>query len=234
MTSAANQVKDQFLKYLEGFNLEDRHKKKLKPGVCYDASTEGACAARNETLIKSLREQKEKHQQRITDAKTEHMQRFKDELGQRYDFHPEITPFISFITEFIEKLKRLDNKEKSDLESSASTWNMEHIKRHHKTLKINYVQPYYHKLTEAFPAYNVPDDLFMKIQERYVELARVYLGAHVTQALELGQDVSFLRELQNCEFREATTRVFVDALITPILLRYGMQVRLEEKLYKTM
>ena len=41
------------------------------------------------------------------------MQRFKVELGQRYGFHPEITPFTSFIKEFIEKLKQLDNKEKS-------------------------------------------------------------------------------------------------------------------------
>ena len=93
MTSAANQVKDEFQKYLEGFNLEDRHKKKLKPSVCYQASTEAAHAARNETLTKSLREQKEKHQQKINQAKTEHMQRFKVELGQRYGFHPEITPF---------------------------------------------------------------------------------------------------------------------------------------------
>ena len=224
MTSAANQVKNEFLKYLEGFNLEDRHKKKMKPDFCYHTSTEAAHAARNETLIKSLREQKEKHQQKINQAKTEHMQRFKDELGQRYGFHLEITPFISFIKQFIEKLKRLDNKEKSDLQSSASTWNMEHIKRHHKMLKINYVKPYYHKLSEAFLAYNVPDDLFMKIQERYVELARVYLGTQVTPALELGQDVSFLRELQNYEFREATTRVFIDALITPILLPLGMLV----------
>ena len=232
MTSAANQVKDEFQKYLEGFNLEDRHKKKKKPSVCYQASTEAAHAARNETLTKSLREQKEKHQQKINQAKTEHMPRFKVELGQRYGFHPEITPFTSFIKEFIEKLKQLDNKEKSDLESSASTWNMEHLKRHRKTLKINYVQPYYHKLTEEFLAYNVPDDLFMKIQERYVELATVYLGMPVTQALELGQDVSFLRAMQNYQFREATTRVFIDTLITPTLLPLGMQVRLEEPLYK--
>ena len=52
MTSAANQVKDEFQKYLEGFNLEDRHKKKKKPSVCYQASTEAAHAARNETLTK--------------------------------------------------------------------------------------------------------------------------------------------------------------------------------------
>ena len=60
----------------------------------------------------------------------------------------------------------------------------------------------------------------------------MYLGMPVTQALELGQDVSFLRAMQKYEFREATTRVFIDTAITPILLPLGMQVRLEEPLYK--
>ena len=234
MASAAVPVSEDFLDYLRGLNLEDRDK--TKPGVCYDACSDAAHAGGNETLTESLRLQKEEHQQKINQAKTEHMQRFKEELGQRYGFHPEITPFISFIKQFIKQLEQLD-RNKSNIESSSSTWKIDRFAKYFNTLKIQFVQPYYRALKEAtpphFPAYNVPDDLFSAIQQRYLELARVYLGTQVTQALELGQDVSFLRELQNCEFREATTRVFVDALIPPILLRYGMQVRLEEKLYKT-
>ena len=235
MASAAVPVSEDFLDYLRGLSLEDRDK--VKPGVCFDATTDAhAHATGNETLTESLRFQKEEHQHETNQAKTDHMQRLKDELGQRYGFHPEITPFISFIKQFIKQLEQLD-RNKSDIESSSSTWKIDRFAKYINTLRINYVEPYYHKLTEAspphFPAYNVPDDLFSSIQQRYVELARVYLAAQVTQALDLGQDVSFLRELQKSDFREATTRVFVDALITPILLRYRMQVRLEEKLYKT-
>ena len=223
-----------FLDYLHEFRLADRDK--TKPGVCYDACPEAAHAVGKEALTESLRLQKEKHQQKITDAKTEYEQRFKVELSQRYGWHPEIASFISFIKQFVKQLDQLDGN-KSDIDSSSSTWKIDRFAKFIDALRIKYVQPYYHALTEAtpplFPAYNIPDDLFSSIQQRYVELASVYLGAQVTQALEPGQDVSFLRELQNCEFREATTRVFVDALITPILLRYGLQVRLEEKLYKT-
>ena len=234
MASAAFPVTEDFLDYLRGLSLEDLNK--MKPGVCYDVSIDAAHAAGNETLTESLRLQKEEHQQEINQAKTEHMQRFKDELGQRYGFHPEITSFISFIKQYIKQLDQLD-RNKSDIEYSSSTWKIDRFAKYINTLKIQFVQPYYKALKEAtplhFPAYNVPDDLFSLIQQRYLELDCVYLEAQATQALELGQDVSFLRELQKCEFREATTRVFVDALITPILQRYRMQVRLEEKLYKT-
>ena len=233
MATAAVPVPDDFLDYLRGLGLEERDK--TKPSVCYEASTDAAHAAGNEALTESLRLQKEKHQQGVNQAKTEHMQRFKDELGQSYNFHPEITPFICLIKQFMKQLEQFD-RNKSDIESSSSTWKIDRFAKYIKTLKITFVQPYHHTLTEAtalhIPGYNVPDDLFSSIQQRYLELAAVYLGAQVTQALELGQEVAFLKELQNCQYAEATTRVFVDALITPILLRHGMQVRLEEKLYK--
>ena len=61
----------------------------------------------------------------------------------------------------------------------------------------------------------------------------MYLGVQVRQTLELRKRVSFLNDLQNCEYREATTRIFVGALNNPLLLRYNMQVRLEEKLNQT-
>ena len=236
MASAAVPESNEFVTYLEGLNLKNPDKTKPKPGVCYQASIDAAHAAGNEKLTKSLLEQKEKHQQEMTKAKTDHEQRFKDELGRRYRIKPEIVPFISFIGDFIKELQRLD-RNKSDIECSSSTWKIDRFKKYINTFKINFVKPYHRALTEAspphFPAYNVPDGQFSSIQQRYLELASVYLGVQVTQELELGQDVSFLKKLQNCDFREATTRLFIDALITPILRGNGMQARLEEKLYQT-
>ena len=56
------------------------------------------------------------------------------------------------------------------------------------------------------------------IQKRCLELAPVYLGISVSNDLEnMRQEVPFFKHLQGLEFDEATTRVFVDAVITPIL-----------------
>ena len=46
------------------------------------------------------------------------------------------------------------------------------------------------------------------------------------------QEVPFFKKLQELEFDEATTRVFVDAVITPILQQNQMQVRLQVKIDK--
>ena len=75
-------------------------------------------------------------------------------------------------------------------------------------------------------------DLSRSIQQRCLELAPVYLGTTVSNNLELRQDVPFFKQLQELEFRESTTKVFVDAVITPILRQNQMQVRLEEKIDK--
>ena len=114
MVSAA--VSGDFLEYLRGLSLEDPDK--TKPSVCYDASTDSAHASGSETLTESLRLQKEEHQQEMNQAKAERMQRFMDELRQRYGFHPEITSFISFIKQFIKQLEQLD-RNKSDIDSSS-------------------------------------------------------------------------------------------------------------------
>ena len=93
------------------------------------------------------------------------------------------------------------------------------------TVKIDFVEPY--------PTATLADDTFLLIQKKYLELAVVYLGAQVKKLpIRPEQNVFFLKDLQNYRYREAATRVFVDALITPILLRHGMQVRLAEELYK--
>ena len=209
MASAAVPGPEDFLDYLRGLGLEDRDK--TKPSFCYEANPDAAHAAGNETLTESLCLQKGKHQQEINQAKTEHMQRFKDELGQRYGFHPEITPFISFIKQLFKQLEKLD-RNKSDIESSSSTWKVDRFAKYINTLKITFVQPYHRALTEDtaphFPAYKVPDDLFSSIQQRYLELAAVYLGAQVTQALELGQDVAFLKELQSCQYPRSNHQGF--------------------------
>ena len=204
MAAAATRVPDDFLDYLRGLNLEDRDK--TKPGVCYDASTEAARATGNETLTESLRLQKEEHQQEINRKKTEHMKRLADELAQRYEFYPEITQFISVVKQFIKQLEQLD-RNKSDIESSSSTWKIERFAKYTNSLKINFVQPYYKTLTEASPphfsAWNVPDDLFSSIQQRYLELASVYLGTQVTQVQGLfarvgsGDPVRVLRLFHN-------------------------------------
>ena len=76
-------------------------------------------------------------------------------------------------------------------------------------------------------------ELFRQIQRRCLELAPVYLGTTVANTLEpLRQEVPFFKQLQELEFRESTTKVFVDAVITPILRQNQMQVRLEEKIDK--
>ena len=170
---------------------------------------------------------------KIEQAKTGHKQRFSDDLDKHYGIRPEITQFLSFIYNHksIKKIKQLEGK-KSDIQSSSSTWKIDHLERHIKTLDITFVNPYHRTLTEpTLQEYNVPDDLFSSIQQRYLELASVYLGVQMTQALELGQDVSFLKKLQHCNYYEVTTRIFIDALMTAVLRSHGVQVRVGEKLY---
>ena len=76
-------------------------------------------------------------------------------------------------------------------------------------------------------------DTFRLIQKRCLELAPVYLGTSVSNDLNnIRQKVPFFKKLQGLEFDEATTRVFVDAVITPILQQNQMQVRLQVKIDK--
>ena len=62
-----------------------------------------------------------------------------------------------------------------------------------------------------------------------MQIASVYLGSVLLKDKDWHHEMSFLQQLVSSEYHEAASRVFVDALITPILLENRMQVRLEEK-----
>ena len=143
--------------------------------------------------------------------------------------------FVDFIREFVKKLNTIEGR-KSDVHSSASTWKPEHLVPYISTLKIKYV-PQYTPLKQ--PRQITSNIRFISnhqtlrnIMDKYMELAWVYLGVTTFHDLTWDdKEICFLHQLVTSEYREATSRVFVDALITPILGENNLQVRLEEKLY---
>ena len=99
-------------------------------------------------------------------------------------------------------------------------------------MKVHFVPSYKPQAVQGDPSNQfISHDTFRSIQINYLQLASVYLDGTVSPALEWDQELSFLKQHLFSEYREATSRVFIDALITPILRENNLQVRLEEKLY---
>ena len=88
--------------------------------------------------------------------------------------------------------------------------------------KIRFVSNWKPKESETF----CPSDVFNAIQEKYLEIAKLYLDIPVSNDLNLCQEISFLTKRQNLQFYEAK-RFFVHELITPCILEKGMKVRKE-------
>ena len=219
----ATAVPDNFQNYLLRFGFKDPEKK--KPGVCYEEKQSAANPEGYEELTRELCNQKKRHQDDMQKEKKEAERMLHNELKR--GVNPDVDTFMKLIYDFIEKHERRKEK-KSDVESASSTWDFKRFNKYIDTLKIQFQKPICKVLTQEETWFYI---MFCSIQQRYLELAAVYLGVQVMETLELGRRVFFLEDMQNCEYREATTGVFVKALITPILLRYNMQVRLEEKLY---
>ena len=91
---------------------------------------------------------------------------------------------------------------------------------HFSQEKIRFVSNWKPKQSEIF----CESDVFYAIQERYLEIAKLYLDIPVSNDLDLNQEISFLKKRQNLQFCEAK-RFFVHELITPCILENDMKIR---------
>ena len=231
MAARASGDEERLVDYLSTLGYDNYDK--LKTLICFD-KIESLEHSGTKEFIEALERQKIRHQEDVNIAKQKRLDKFKSELTKDYGITPEINRFVEFIKLFIKNLDEIQ-KNKSDVDSSSSTWKTDRFEEYERYLKSRFVESYKTKLEQ--PSHHhysirfITDDIFSGIQQTYLQLAPVYLGVSVSDVLELGQELSFLQQLVSSEYREAASRVFLDALITPILLENRMQVRLEEKLY---
>ena len=94
-------------------------------------------------------------------------------------------------------MKKLDEiqKNKSDVDSSSSTWKTDRFEKYERCLKSDFVQSYKTKLGQ--PSHHdysirfITHGIFSDIKQKYLQLAPVYLGVSVSEVLELGQECIF-------------------------------------------
>ena len=215
-----------FIDFLNSLSYEDQYKS--KPRICYNRTAESEHSG-VQRLIRELELQKTDHQRETEQTRRGIKDKFQNELRQTHGFTGNFDELFELIKRTMFELQQVD-KIKADVDYPSSTWKVEHFEKYVKSLDISFIQLF----TPQVSAYHsaqcirlIPENDFTAIRQRYLELAPVYLGVPTSG----NQDASFLKELQKLDFHEPTTRLFVDALITPILRGNNMQVRLEEKLY---
>ena len=218
------QEEPNFNDFLNSLSYEDQYKR--KPSICYNRTT-GSEHYGVQRFIRELELQKNGHQRDTEQTRRDIKDKFQTELRQVHGFTGNFDELFEFIKRSMFELQQLD-KIKADVDYPSSTWKVEHFQKYVKTLDIRLVPPF-----QQVPAPRIgtikyiPANGFVTIQQRYRELASVYLDVPTP----CDEDVSFLKELKKLDFHEPTTRLFIDALITPILRGNNMQARLEEKLY---
>ena len=213
-----------FIDFLYSLSYEDQYKR--KPSICYNRTTDSEYSG-VQRFIRELELQKNDHQRDTEQTRRDLKDKFQTELRQVRGFTGNFDEIFEFIKHSMFELQQLD-KIKADVDYPSSTWKVEHFQKYVKTLDIRFMPPFQQVPAPCIDTIKyIPANDFMAIQYRYRELASVYLDTY----LSCDEDVSFLKELQKLDFHEPTTRLFIDALITPILRGNSMRARLEEKLY---
>ena len=219
-----------FLAYLHELGIADPRKqpRKQNPYDCYAVKYNVVNAKGYRKLTNKLLVQRKEHKIEIKRKVHEALMLLYNEFKEKYrGINPNKVYFKKPIDKYIKTCKELEN-DKSDIQWSSSTWNIDRFREYIGALEFEFTLPY----TIPENICQLSDPLYSSIQNRYRLLATVYLGAQVENLpLRLEQKVTFLKKLQICEYREATTRIFVDALTFEILQPKQMQVRLEEKLF---
>ena len=213
-----------FIDFLSSLSYEDQYKR--KPNICYNRTADSEhCGVQH--FIRELELQKNDHQRDTEQTRRDIKDKFQTELRQIHGFAGNFDELFEFIKRSMFELQQLD-KIKADVDYPSSTWKVEHFQKYVKTLDIRFMPSFQQVPASCIDTIKyIPPNDFTAIQQRYRELASVYLDT----PSPCDEDVSFLKELQKLDFHEPTTRLFIDALITPILRGNSMRVRLEEKLY---
>ena len=217
-----------FIDFLNSLSYDDQYKR--KPNFCYNRTADSEhCGV--QPFIRELELQKNDHQRDTEQTRRDLKDKFQTELRQVYGFTGNFDELFVFIKRSMFELQQLD-KIKADVDYPSSTWKVEHFQKYVKTLDIRFVSPFQQVTASCIDTIKyIPPNDFTAIQQRYRELASVYLDTPSPTPSPCDEDVSFLKELQKLDFHEPTTRLFIDALITPILRGNSMRARLEEKLY---
>ena len=255
MAACASNKEEDFFAYLARIDSVGRDYKS-RPVISFDTTTDTGHSGMKQ-FIEALKYQKKELKSLKDDEKKQHLSQFKAEICQRYGIssnfnadsldnnaeccqlhgiNKDFYGFVNFIKNFLKRLNTIEEK-KSDVYSSASTWKPEHLVPYISTLKIKYVPQYTPLKQPGQTTSNIRfvsnHQILRNIMDKYMELAWVYLGVPTSHDVALDdKEIWFLLHLVASEYHEATSRVFVDALITPILGENDLQVRLEEKLYR--
>ena len=186
----------------------------------------------NDSLLLSFAGSLQNHVQQQNEQKEDlrktELENLRTTLKEKYWMYlaePNFVEFWAHIEKTFKTMSSNDKKCKGDVFCTASIWTWEHFQRHLDTIFVRFVEPE--------PGNGVLDCHFLPhLQEHYKKLATVYLGAADSTHKSVPEDrIPFLALLRDHTFGEATSRVFIDALLLPILHKNSCKVRLEEKLY---
>ena len=214
-----------FIDFLNSLSYDDEYKR--KPNICYNRTQDSEHSGGVQRFIRELELQKNDHQRDAEQTRRQLKDKFQTELRQVHGFTGNFDELFDFIKRSMFELQQLD-KTKADVDYPCSKWWVEHFQKYLKTLDIRFIPPFQQVPAQCVSTIKyIPTTDFAAIQQRYRELASVYLDVPTP----CNEDVSFLKELQKQDFHETTTRLFIDALITPILRGNSMRARLEEKQY---
>ena len=173
-------------------------------------------------MSSSAKEKKTKEQssERKCDASTPEEQKFENYLQPLNNLGTKENLKISFANiplnhnhcaaDFKHKLKA----ENKDLKTSASYWTVERFFEYFSTLKTSYSG-------EELPKLQGSDEMFEAITDSFTNLGEVFKDDDTETILKL---------LSTKSHNEHMTRVFIDALIIPIVQENDMILRLEDSM----
>ena len=193
-----------FIDFLNSLSYEDQYKR--KPSICYNRTTDSEHSG-VQRFIRELELQKNDHQRDTEQTRRDLKDKFQTELRQVHGFTGNFDELFDLIKCSMFELQQLD-KTKADVDYPSSTWKVEHFQKYVKTLDIRFVLPFQQvpTLCNSTTKYIPPND-FAAIQQRYRELALVYLDTPSPIPSPCDEDVSFLKELQKLDFHEPTRRL---------------------------